>query len=303
MTLCCDECARSVYNRHPGLYQLLPVSAYADRYAVAREAMYATPQTVAGKVISEAPPMTGQEAVREIPAIEDALPASPATQPAPEPPRQRYSLLGFAQDGEPRQTLSRPQRTVLAASLLGACVVLGIALLSIGNHVSTYNDAGGTPLVVWGIFFVLMPLWAGAGWVIVKSAKFWAEQRRRYQEWKASLTPEQRAAVELGEAAAAVVATLEMIHHAREMGRRNTSSAMGYTMPDGHSPRPSQRLAALRQQTADHQAGLVPPPAGFSVHQTAREQFPADPNSAAHEALMRSHPEKRDPVTGQFNLR
>ena len=47
-----------------------------------------------------------------------------------------------------------------------------------------------------------MPLWAGIGWVVTEVVKFSAQQHRRYREWKANLTPQQRAAVDLAEAAA-----------------------------------------------------------------------------------------------------
>jgi hypothetical protein len=311
MMPCCDECARSVYNRHPDRYQLLPVSAYADRYAAAREAMHATPKTVAGEVISEIPSVTDHKAVREMPATEDAFPVSPATQPAlpaaPEPPRKRYSPLGLAQGGEPRPTF-RTSHKILAWGIgLAVSIALGIFLTRVGVHENatswTYeNGEPGQGTIVWGWLFILAPLWAGIGFALRGIGRIAVAEHRRYVAWKASLTPGQRAWVNAVEVAAAVAATAEIIHHAREMNRRNTSSAMGHTMPDGYSPRPSQQLAALRQQTADYETGLVPPPAGFGSPQPAREQFPAGPNSAAHEALIRYRPEKRDPVTGQHNI-
>jgi len=58
-----------------------------------------------------------------------------------------------------------------------------------------------------------MPLWAGIGWVVTETVKFSAQQHRRCREWKASLTPQQRAAADLAEAAAMTAAAIAMRRH------------------------------------------------------------------------------------------
>ena len=94
-----------------------------------------------------------------------------------------------------------------------------------------------------------MPLWAGIGWVVTRVVKFSAQQHRRYREWKASLTPQQRAAADLAEAAAMTAAAVAMWQHHKRTDARLASSVMGHTMPDGHTMRPSDRIASYRQRS------------------------------------------------------
>ena len=96
---------------------------------------------------------------------------------------------------------------------------------------------------------ILMPLWAGIGWMVTEVVRFSAQQHRRYREWKESLTPQQRAAVDLAEAAAMTAADLAMRQHHKRTNARLFSSVMGHTMPDGHTMRPTDRIASYRQQS------------------------------------------------------
>jgi len=129
-----------------------------------------------------------------------------------------------------------------------ACVIVGVFLITWGNYLAsregTYSNA---PWSFWGVVFILMPMWAGIGWVVTEVVKFSAQQHRRYREWKASLTPQQRAAVDLAEAAAMTAAAIAMQERHKRTDARLTSSVMGRTMPDGHTLRPSQRIAYYRQ--------------------------------------------------------
>ena len=98
---------------------------------------------------------------------------------------------------------------------------LGIFLITWGNHLAsqdgTYSSA---PWSFWGVVFILMPLWAGIGWVVTEVVKFSARQHRRYRQWKASLTPQQRAAVDLAEAAAMTAAAVAMREHHKRTNAR-----------------------------------------------------------------------------------
>jgi len=76
--------------------------------------------------------------------------------------------------------------------------------------------------------------------VVAGIAKAAAAEHRRYRDWKAALPPEQ---------CAALMATASAIHKRHKRANaRLTSSVMGRTMPDGRTPRPSQRIASGRPQ-------------------------------------------------------
>ena len=105
---------------------------------------------------------------------------------------------------------------------------LGIALISAGNHLSAqdlyYSVA---PWACWGTLFLLLPLLVLAARVIAALGRALAAERRRYQAWKASLTPEQRAAVELAELAALGAAAYAGWRRTRDTDARLTESVMG----------------------------------------------------------------------------
>jgi hypothetical protein len=134
---------------------------------------------------------------------------------------------------------------------LAASVATGIFLIAEGNHRAAqdyyYNIL---PWGFWGAFFLALPFIAGAIWLLAAIVRTAAAEHQRYCAWKASLTPEQRLAVELAEAAAVTAAAIAMREHHRHTDARLTSSVMGRAMPDGQSLRPSDRIAAYRQQAA-----------------------------------------------------
>ena len=80
-------------------------------------------------------------------------------------------------------------------------------------------------------------------------------------------------------------AAIAMRKHHRRTDTRLTSSVMGHTMPDGHTMRPTDRLAAYRQQAALRHPATQP------------SQAPRDPAEASQEAIMRFHPEHRSART------
>jgi hypothetical protein len=145
---------------------------------------------------------------------------------------------------------------------------LGIFLISWGNHFSARDYSYDViPWALWGAFFLVLPLIAGAVRLLPAIAPAAAAEHQRYRAWKASLTPEQRSAVELAEAVAATAAVIAMWEHRKQVDARLTSSVMGYTMPGGQTPRPSERIMSHRQQAAlrhpaPQQAWGQPDPAG-----------------------------------------
>ncbi len=147
------------------------------------------------------------------------------------------------------------RKLALVTAAAAGCEGLGIFLVSWGNHLSAqdyYYDV--IPWALWGAFFIAAPLLALAPGVTAAIATAAAADHRRYHEWKSSLPPEERAAVELAEAAAMAAAAVAVHERHKRTNARLTSSVMGLTMPDGHTPRPTQRIASYRQQ-APHDSG------------------------------------------------
>jgi len=148
-----------------------------------------------------------------------------------------------------RRDVGKRGKQALAMAAAAGSEGLGISLVSWGNHLSAQDFTYDViPWGFWGAFFIALPVIAVAIVVVAVIAKVAAAEHRRYKAWKASLDPGQRAAVELAEAAAATVAAIGMRQHHKRVDVRLTSSVMGRTMPDGHTARPSERVAACHQQ-------------------------------------------------------
>jgi hypothetical protein len=123
--------------------------------------------------------------------------------------------------------------------------------------------------------------------VIAGIAKAAAGEHRRYHEWKASLLPEQRMAVELAKAAALTAAAIAMWERHKRVDARLTSSVMGRTMPDGHTMRPADRLASYRQRSEMR-------------HPAPQPWAAPDTTAAGRRAVARDYPEDLDPETGTY---
>ena len=254
LTLSCDECARRQYNHSPGSYRVLPLSEYRDWYAQARSQMQDAVAVVTAEVIDDASAAAAAPSPAPVAAagrgdLRQGTCPGPGSSSRRPPPG---SSPGAPAAGPGKKMSRQAARTLLGAGIaVTACVAFGIFLITWGNHLAsqdgTYSNA---PWSFWGVVFILMPLWAGIGWVVTKVVNFSAQQHRRYREWKASLTPQQRAAADLAEAAAMTDAAIAMWEHHKRTNARLFSSVMGRTMPDGHTMRPSDRLAAYRQQAA-----------------------------------------------------
>jgi hypothetical protein len=104
----------------------------------------------------------------------------------------------------------------------------GIFLVSWGNHLAAQNYYYSVlPWGFWGAFFIALPVIALAIVVVAAIAKAAAAEYRRYREWKASLPPGQRAAVELAEAAALTAAAIAMHERHKRTDARLSASVMG----------------------------------------------------------------------------
>jgi len=125
---------------------------------------------------------------------------------------------------------------------------------------------GGWPLAI-GLTMFLVPVLAGAGWIVVEFLKFSAEEARQYRAWKKTLTPQERMAVNLAEAA--VLGELHQhmsranqeqreYHAARVLGGARWEAyqqAQMAAIAAGHGP----RRASVRRGVMSH-----PPLAGSS---------------------------------------
>jgi hypothetical protein len=222
--------------------------------------MHDTPETAAGEVISEAPPVNGQEAVREMPAREAVLPAGPrhaagapgsagAPAAALQPPGLCPAGHATAPDREEREARRRRRSHRGRHHHRHRAAEIRLARERHPGDLRQRRARSGRSRL--GLDLHPDPLWIGIGAVVCAVAKFSAERRRQYQAWKASLTPEERAWVNAAEAAAAVAATAEMIHRAREMDRKNSVSAMGWNPRFGDTPEELLREKLL----ADHMSG------------------------------------------------
>jgi hypothetical protein len=153
-----------------------------------------------------------------------------------------------------RGVVERRGKQALAIAAAAGSEGLGVALISWGNHLSAenyYYDV--VPWGFWGAVFIALPVIAPAIVVVAGITRAVATEHRRYREWKAALTPEQRAAVGLAEAAALTAAAIAMWEHHKRVDARLTSSVMGRTMPDGHD-------AAIGQDRFLPPAGGTAPP-------------------------------------------
>jgi hypothetical protein len=259
LTLSCDECARSQYNHRPGSYRVLPLSEYRDWYAEARSQMRDAVIVVTAKVIEDASARAAgpspASVVPQAAAISAGGPApAPAAAASGPPPG---SSPGAPGTGPGKKMSRQAARTLLGGGIaVTACVAFGIFLITWGNHVAsqdgTYSNA---PWSFWGLIFILMPLWAGIGWAVTQVVKFSAQHHRRYRAWRAGLTPQQRAAVDLAEAAAMTATAVAMRQHHKHTNARLFNSVMGHTMPDGQTMRPTDRIASCPPAVRDAPPG------------------------------------------------
>ncbi|MGH3403810.1 MAG: hypothetical protein ACRDRJ_15125 [Streptosporangiaceae bacterium] len=164
-------------------------------------------------------------------------------------------------------------------------MALGIGIIAEGNHRAAQDYYYSVvPWGFWGTVFILLPLIIGAVRVLVTLMRAAAGEHQRYRAWKASLTPEQRAAVELAEAAVAGAAAVAMWEHHRRADARLSASAMGQTpINDVH--------AGIMAATARLKAG----------RQAAQQAWtPPGATAASQAAIARHHPEHLDPQTGTY---
>lgn len=98
------------------------------------------------------------------------------------------------------------------------------------------------------VTFAALPFITLIIWVIVWVLSQLVADIHRHQQWMASLTAEQRGSVILAEAAAAIAAASESREHQKRLDARLTASVMGYTMPDGVTPRPTDLLRTLHEE-------------------------------------------------------
>lgn len=146
LTLSCDECARRQYNHLPGSYRVLPLSEYRDWYAEARIQMQDAVAVVTAEVIDEAAAPSPAPVVPQAAAISARCTApAPAAAASGPPPG---SSPGAPAAGPGKKMSRQAARTLLGAGIaVTACVIVGVFLITGGNHLAsrdgTYSNAPG----------------------------------------------------------------------------------------------------------------------------------------------------------------
>ena len=215
LTLSCDECARRQYNHFPGSYRVLPLSEYRDWYAEARSQMQDGVTVVTTEIIDEA--CARAAAPSPAPSCR-----RPRRSPPGAPPRLGSGSRRPAAGQQPwcacRRSWQEDEpaaaRTLLGAGIaVTACVAFGVFPITWGNHLAsqegTYSNAPE---------FLGRRLGPDA---VVGRDRLGSHRDREVlgsaappvREWKASLTPQQRAAADLAEAAAMTGAAIAMRRH------------------------------------------------------------------------------------------
>ncbi len=120
------------------------------------------------------------------------------------------------------------RKMALAIAAAAGSEGLGIVVIAIGNHRAAqdyYYDV--IPFGIWGALFIALPAIVLALRVIAGIVKAAAAEHRRSREWKASLPPGERAAVELAEAAAMAAAAIAAHERHKRRDAELTESVMG----------------------------------------------------------------------------
>lgn len=121
----------------------------------------------------------------------------------------------------------------------------GIALIFVGVVMTSgaQSNPAGIPVLVVGWTLVVLNFMIALFWVLIQLFNFAEDEVRQYSAWKKTLTPEQRAAVNLAEAAALTGIAVEVHrrHNSPEarakrqaiqdsiMGRNDPSNQPGYS--------------------------------------------------------------------------
>ncbi|MGB6453583.1 MAG: hypothetical protein WBH47_03745 [Streptosporangiaceae bacterium] len=152
-------------------------------------------------------------------------------------PRQGQwtGTMGSAQPRHHRVNGARV-KTKTKVIFIGAAssFVLGLFLIfgGVGANTDAANSSGpaygtepGTPLIVFGVIFILLSLFTLIGWVIVEVTKFSVAEGKKYSSWKKTLTPGERMAVSAAEAGLLWEAHRKFRDHNREQRARVAESA------------------------------------------------------------------------------
>jgi len=192
-------------------------------------------------------------------AAPQALPASARGSSAPEAPSSGGDSTETAEQA-PAITSTPPEppwrrRPVLRAVLISW--VLAVVLLWTGVRLNL--DTGsttGVPLVIIAAVLFLWPVIAFVIWAVVDIGKDIAAEGRQYSQWKQTLTPEQRAAVTMAEAAVLTAAAHELRKHNKERSQRHVDQIM-HGFGDRSYPK---RLVDPQQPTPWQAASRGPQP-------------------------------------------
>ena len=134
-------------------------------------------------------------------------------------------------------------RAWILGLLSAASIITGWALAAHGA-VLEGSTGGGGPCELWGVFFIALPflvaIGAAALWLLGEAAR----DVRTYKAWKATLTPQERTAVNAAETAA-LWAAWAGVHHWVKEGREKEAARVAERNGD------RARQAGYRQHLAD----------------------------------------------------
>lgn len=130
----------------------------------------------------------------------------------------------------------RPFRILTWSFLLGIPVLITGFLRNVPDNGP--NAYRGAPLIAAGLVMTLIPTLITAIWLFVVILKLAIEEHRRYRAWKATLSPQERFAVDMAEAAAMWAQHLRLREHHKRVQHKNTVSALGYDPATSVSQRP-----------------------------------------------------------------
>jgi hypothetical protein len=251
----CDSCARSAFDHDvTGQLSLHPLSEYVDMFAEAKQALNATPgQVIRGETATGRPTRqhwdTGEAIITPVPA--------PAARVGNGFTAEERAARG-GRDPAARRNPAATRWAAGAASLTS--LALGITLCSESVHMEQ------SFMTIWGIFFIALPFLVAGIALVIWILKLAAVEAQRYKAWKATLSPEDRRAVDLAELAALTAgayAVHERVKHSRERSaalyqERSAASRAG-------SVRHSEQMAAAqesweRQYGANQQGPAGPGP-------------------------------------------
>jgi hypothetical protein len=239
----CDQCAvETMVKSAPGLrVRIISLDEWRDQL-----------RPVAGEAMAQ---------LRRAKSPRLALTAAqgaPQDEPAASPPDAPEAPAGAPAARAPGGTSSQQRKRIANSPALFWSLLLGLpgsfltgiilAIAGFANNAQAVQDGiADSPwagVATAGVLLALAPVLAIAGFLLVNFLKFCAEEEKRYRAWKKTLTPQERMAVNLAEAAALTIAHEHMKERNREQRDYHTARVMGGAQWDAYQQAQMAAIAA-----------------------------------------------------------